>query len=218
MLPGHCKSNSPDEAGQVFRLETSSVNSPPLVSSSQTPPFWQGLFSQAPAFPQHWYTPNTLLLPGPAHSDVSPTLICSPFSSRASRQPMKLCGRWWTSGDDEAKSRAPWERIRRHGSDRPVKAGWCWSRVSLMVVELTSSRTLCHWPSDTGSDLISNEPGEAFPQLYLKRSCPSVSWRRKTSNKRRNTTFNLPETSKLRPNEGYKPRTLKGLKLFFLSS
>lgn len=148
---------------------TSSVHSPPLASSSQTPPFWQGLLSQAPALLQHWYTPNTLLLPGPAHSAVSPALIGSPLSSRPSRQPMKLGGRWWTSGAEtwarEAKSKAPWERIIRHGSVRVAKAGCCWSRVSLRAVELTSSRTLCHWPSDTGSDVMSKEPGEVFPQL-----------------------------------------------------
>lgn len=163
-----------------------SVHSPPLASSLQTPPFWQGLWSQAPALLQHWYTPNTLLLPDPAHSAASPALIGSPLSSRPSRQPIKLRGCRWTPGAEswakeakEAKSKAPWARIIRHGSVRVVKAGRCWSRVSLRAVELTSSRTLCHWPSDTGSDLSSKEPGEVFPQLYLNCSSPSVSWGRK---------------------------------------
>lgn len=162
---------------------TPSMHSPPLLSSPQTPPFSQGLLSQAPALLQHWYTPNTLLLPGPAHSAVSPTLIGSPLSSKPSRQPMKFRGWWWISGAElwvkEAKSKAPWERNIRHGSVRVEKAGWCWSRVSLREVELTSSRMLCHCPSDTGSDLISKEPGEVFPHLYLNCSSPSVSWERK---------------------------------------
>ena len=159
---------------------TSSMHSPPLLSSWQTPPFSQGLLSHAPALLQHRYTPNTLLLPCPAHSAVSPTLIGSPLRSKPSRQPVKFRGWWWTESPvKEAKSKAPWERNIRHGSVRVVKAGWCWSRVSLREVELTSSRMLCHCPSDTGSDLISKEPGEVFPHLYLNCSSPSVSWGRK---------------------------------------
>lgn len=159
------------------------MHQPSVASSSQTPLFRQGLVSQAPALLQHWYTPNALLLPGPLQSAVSPTLIGCPLSSRSSRQPMKLRRFPRPSGTEpwvtEAKSKAPWERIIRHGSVRVVHAGCCWSRVSLRAVEFTSSRTLCHWPFDTGSDLTSKKPGEAFPQLYLNCSSPLITWGRK---------------------------------------
>lgn len=151
------------------------VHSPPLASSSQTPPFWQGLLSHACIPLQHWNTPNTRLCPSPAHSAVSPALIGSPFSSMPSRQPVKLCGCWATSAMAAAKSKAPWERIILQGSVRVVRVGCCWSRVSRREVELTSSRTLCHWPSATRWDVKSKEPGEASPQLNLKSSCPSVT-------------------------------------------
>lgn len=135
------------------------MHQPPVTSSSQMPLFLQGLVSQAPVLLQHWKTPNTLLLPDPLHSAVSPTLIGCPFSFRSSRQPMKLRRFPSPSGTKpsvtEAKSKAPWERIIRHGSVRVVDAGCCWSRVSLRAVEFTSSRTLCHWPFDTESDLTS---------------------------------------------------------------
>lgn len=155
-----------------------SVHPPPVASSSQIPSFRQGSASQAPALLQHWYTPNTLLLPGPLHSAASPTLTGCPLSFSSSRQPMKL-RRFPRPSGAEAKSKASWERISRHGSVSVVDAGCCWSRVSLRAVELTSIRTLCHWPFDTGSDLTSRDPGGAFPQLYLSCSAPLMTCGRK---------------------------------------
>lgn len=161
---------------------------PPLASSSQVPPFWHGFLSQAPALLQHWYTPNTLLLPDPVHSVVSPNLIGSLLSFRPSRQPIKLGACPSTSAAapwaSDAKSRAPWEPIKRQGSARTAEAGWCWSSVSFRVVELTSSRTLCQRPSVTEADGVSSEADAAFPQLYLKCSSPLVSWEQERSGER----------------------------------
>jgi len=174
----------PEARGErlIYRLRMILWPSPALPASSQTPPLWHGRSSHPPALPQHWYTPNTRLRPvAPGHSAASPALIGSPLNSRASRQPAKPPGRGRSPGAPEApKSRAPCGRIIRHGSASGTEAGRRRSRVSRRALPLTSSRTACHRPSDTGSDVTSSEPGAAAPQPNRKCSSPSVSWGEKT--------------------------------------
>lgn len=152
------------------------LHSPPPASSLHFPPFRQACWLQPPAALQHPYTPNTRLLPDPAHSCASPAGIGSPLNCRSSRQPMKS-RRCCEGVSVEPKSKAPWERSILHGSVRGTEVGRCWSRVSLRKVELTSSRTLCQRPSATGGDWSRSVPEEPFPHSYLSCSSPSVTWK-----------------------------------------
>lgn len=151
--------------------------SPAFESSSQVPSFWQGLLeAQLSNRGQQWYTPNTLLVPRPIHSSSWSVLIGSPFNFKPSMHPMKPCVKSLAeTGVRVAKSSAPWGCVIRQGSERAMDIEWMWSRVSLRTVVLTSRRTWCQRPSDTGEVFTWRVPGRMFPQLYLNSSSPLVS-------------------------------------------